>query len=144
MQLMTTFYFKCVLCLEVNALSSEWRIYASFGLNGLNDLLAYNYSRCLAYNYHWSEWPKTFWGDVHKRALQCRNNECNGVSNHQPNDCLLKRLFRRRSKKTSKLLVTGICEGNSPVTGEFPTQRASNVENVSTWWRHHVITMGQA
>ena len=28
--------------------------------------------------------------------------------------------FRRRSKKTSKLRVTGLCEGNSPGTGEFP------------------------
>ena len=45
---------------------------------------------------------------------------------------------RRRSKKTSKLRVTGLCEGNSPVTGEFPAQRASNAENVSIWWRHHV------
>ena len=24
------------------------------------------------------------------------------------------------------------------VTGEFPAQRASNTENVSIWWRHHV------
>ena len=48
-----------------------------------------------------------------------------------------KRLFRRRSKKTSKLLVTGLCAGNSPVTGEFPPQKASNAENVSIWWRHH-------
>ena len=31
--------------------------------------------------------------------------------------------------KTSKLRVTGLCEGNSPVTGEFPAQRASNAEN---------------
>ena len=38
---------------------------------------------------------------------------------------------RRRSKKTSKLRVTGLCVGNSPVTGEFPTQMASNAENVS-------------
>ena len=27
--------------------------------------------------------------------------------------------------------------GNSPATGEFPSQRASNAENVSIWWRHH-------
>ena len=40
-------------------------------------------------------------------------------------------------KKTSKLRVTGRCEGNSPVTGEFPAQMASNVENISIWWRHH-------
>ena len=51
--------------------------------------------------------------------------------------CLFNRVFRRRSKKTSKLRVTGLCEGNSPVTGEFPAQRASNAENVSIWWRHH-------
>ena len=53
-------------------------------------------------------------------------------------DCLLNGLFRRRSKKTSKLRVTGLCEGNSPVTGEFPAQRASNTENDSIWWRHYV------
>ena len=47
-------------------------------------------------------------------------------------------LIRRRSKKTSKLRVTGLCVGNSPGTGEFPAQRASNAENVSIWWRHHV------
>ena len=48
-----------------------------------------------------------------------------------PHDCLLNRLFRRRPKKISKLRVTGLCAGNSPVTGEFPAQRASNAENVS-------------
>ena len=42
------------------------------------------------------------------------------------------------SKKPSKLSVTGLCEGNSPVTGEFPSQRASNAEKVSIWWRHRV------
>ena len=42
-----------------------------------------------------------------------------------------------RWKKTSKLCVTGLCEGNSPVTGEFPAQMASNAENVSIWWHHH-------
>ena len=70
-------------------------------------------------------------------ALQWRHNEHDGVSNHQPHGCFLKRLFRHRSKKTSKLRVTGLCAGNSPVTGEFPAQRASKAENVSIWWRHH-------
>ena len=46
------------------------------------------------------------------------------------------RLFRRRSKKTSKLRVTGLCEGNSPMTSGFPAQRASNAEKISIWWRH--------
>ena len=70
-------------------------------------------------------------------ALPWRHNERDGVSNHQPHDCLLNRLFSCRSKKTSKLCVTGLCEGNSPVTGEYPTQRASNAENGYIWWRHH-------
>ena len=43
-----------------------------------------------------------------------RHNWHGSVSNHQPHGCLLNRLFRRRSKKTSKLLVTGLCVGNSP------------------------------
>ena len=43
-------------------------------------------------------------------------------------------------KKTSKLRVIGRCEGNSPVTGEFSAQRASNAENVSIWWCHHVTS----
>ena len=57
--------------------------------------------------------------------------------NHQPHDCLLNRSFRRRSKKTSTLRVTGLCEGKSPVTGEFLAQRTNNAENVSIWRRHH-------
>ena len=46
-------------------------------------------------------------------------------------------MFRCRSKKTSKLCLTVLCAGNSPVTGEFPAQMASTVENVSIWWSHH-------
>ena len=63
--------------------------------------------------------------------LQWRHNAQGGVSNNQPYDCLLNRLFRRRSKKPSKLRVTGLCAGNSPVTDEFNAQRASNAGNVS-------------
>ena len=77
-------------------------------------------------------------------TLQWRHYGRDGVSNHQPLHCLLNRLFRHRTKKTAKVRVTGLCEGNSPVnnspvTGEFPTQRASNAENVSIWWHHHVF-----
>ena len=72
-------------------------------------------------------------------SLQWCHNERGGVSNHQPHDCLLNCLFSRRSKKTWKLRVTGLCERNSLVTGEFPIQRASKAENVSIWWRHHVM-----
>ena len=76
-------------------------------------------------------------------ALQWRHNERYSVSNHQPQDCLLNCLFRHRLKRTPKLRITGLCVGNSPVTGEFPAQRASNAENVSIWWRHHVICILQ-
>ena len=69
--------------------------------------------------------------------LQGRHNEHDGISNHQPHNCLLNCLFMRRWKETSKLCVTGLCAGNSPVTGEFPAQTASYLENVSIWWRHH-------
>ena len=75
---------------------------------------------------------------LQQKSVQWGHNERDGVSNHRRLDCLLDRLFWRRSKKTSKLRVTGLCAGNSPVTGEFPAQRASNAENVSIWWRHHV------
>ena len=70
-------------------------------------------------------------------SLEWRHNERDGISNHQGLDCLLNRLFRRKSKKSSKVRVTGLCQGNSPVTGKFPAQMASNAENVSIWWRHH-------
>ena len=79
--------------------------------------------------------------------LQWCHNEADDVSNHQPHDCLLKRLFRRRSKETSKLWLVNspqkgpvkqkmlpiddvimlkgnmICVEKSQVTGEFPTQK---------------------
>ena len=69
-------------------------------------------------------------------ALKWRQNERDGVSNHRRLNCLPNRLFRRRSKKTSKLRVTGLCEGNSLVTSEFSVQRASN-DDVAIWWSHH-------
>ena len=53
------------------------------------------------------------WGTVFC-TLRWRHNEHDSVSNHQPRDCLLNGLFRRISKKTSKLRVTGLCMGNSP------------------------------
>ena len=85
---------------------------------------------CLEFSNSWTWFLET---------LQWRQNGCDGVSNHQPRDCLLNRLFRRRSKKTSKLRVTGLCAGISLLTGEFPAQMASNADKVSIWWRHHVL-----
>ena len=70
-------------------------------------------------------------------SLQWRHNELHCVSNHRRLHGLLTCLFSYRSKETSKLRVTGLCAGNSRVTGEFPAHKASNAENVSIWWRHH-------
>ena len=79
----------------------------------------------------WPSSPKIF-------PLRWRHNGNDDVSNHQPHHCLLNRLFGCWLKKTSKFRVTGLCAGNSPGTGEFPAQMASNAENVAIWWRHHV------
>ena len=93
--------------------------------------------------YHTSSKVNPTWdGDVtwpHEFGLASlwRHYDHDGVSNHQPHDCLLNCLFRRWSKKIPKLRVTGLCAGNLPVTGEFPAQRVSNAENVSSWWRHY-------
>ena len=56
------------------------------------------------------------------KSLQWRHNGRHGVSSHRRLGCLLNRLFRLRSKKTSKLRVTGLCVGNSAMTGEFPAR----------------------
>ena len=72
-------------------------------------------------------------------SLQRRHYERGGVLNHRRLDYLLDRLFR--SKKTPKLRVTGLCEENAPANNGVPSQRASNAENNSSWWRHHVISV---
>ena len=71
-------------------------------------------------------------------SLQWRRNDRGCVSNHRRLHCLLNCLFRRRSKKTSKLRVTGLCDG------EFPAQKARNAENVSIWWRNYVENWSSA
>ena len=90
-----------------------------------------------------SVWLILLWGKLYvhhqvlHQPLQQRHNEHDGVWTRQPHDCLLKHLFRRGSKKTLQLHVTGLCAGNSLVTSEFPAQMASNAGNVSIWWCHH-------
>ena len=72
---------------------------------GLLALVQVKYSVSFQYTLHW------------------RHNDHDGVSNHQPHGCLLNRLFRRRSKKTSTLRVTGLCAGNSPGPVNSPHKR---------------------
>ena len=72
-------------------------------------------------------------------TLQWRHNGRDGILNDQLHHCLLSHVFRHRSKKTSKPHVTGLHVGTSLVTGEFPAPMASNMENVSIWWRHVIM-----
>ena len=73
-------------------------------------------------------------------SLRWRHNDHAGVSNHQPNGCLLNRLFRLRSMKTSKLRVTGLCVGNSPGPVNSPhkgpvTRKIFPFDDVIMSWR---------
>ena len=86
------------------------------------------YHKSLICDVRFNKWTSR---ERRKSSLHWFHNELDGVSDHQPHDCLLTCLFRQRPKKTSKLRVTGLCGGNSPGTSEFPAQKASNAENVS-------------
>ena len=102
-------YFMSVVTCEERLAAyyyASWRG-LSFGLH-LFAILGLNFD-CLEECAHW--------------ALKWHHNECHGVSNHPPHDCLLNCLFRCKSKKTSKLHVTGLCEGNTPVMDKGPVMR---------------------
>ena len=72
----------------------------------------------------WSSlWFRQHYNDVIMGAID-------GVSHRRRLHCLLSCWLRRRSKKASKLRNSGLCLGNSPVTGKFPAQKASNAENI--------------
>ena len=81
------------------------------------------------------------------KTLQWRHNGCNSFSDHQPHDCLLNHLFRRRSKKISKLhalaFVWGIHQGlvNSP--HKWPvTRKMFPFDDVIMAFSFHNIVMG--
>ena len=135
---------------------SQWKVLRKLARSrGLNDIVSW------ATAYLVLLWPKEMWrnhvcnfvcsavpadciaplianayADIVMTTLQGRHNELGGVSNHLRLECLPNGLSRHRFKKTSKTPLA-FCGGNSPLTGEFPAQRASNAENVSIWWRHH-------
>ena len=94
--------------------------------------------------YHQEDIAASTWDQPHRNHSRYESVHYSGVimsamaSQTTGVCCLLNCFFRRRSEKTSKLQVIGFCAGNSPVTGQFPTQRASNAENASIWWCRHV------
>ena len=77
----------------------------------------------------WPDWNIT---------MEIRRIRHHGVSNHHYLYCLFNRLFRRTSTKISVLRVSGLCEGNPPVTGGFSASRDNDSENVFILWRHRV------
>ena len=66
------------------------------------------------------------------------SHNLHGVSNHRPFVCLFSGLLRLTRKKNFKDALLALCEGNPPVTGGFPSERASNAESIFISWRHHV------
>ena len=81
-------------------------------------------------------------------ALQWRHNERDVVSNHQRLCCLLDRLFRRRSKKPSKLRVTGLCVRgthrwpvNSPHKGSVTRTKIPFDDVIMANWRSRSVTV---
>ena len=89
----------------------SWHIYSGI-LSWYNIMITTHHIKLL------SEW-------INYSSQWRHNGRGDGVSNHRCIDCLLSRLLRRKSKKTSKLRVTGLCEGDPPVIGGFRPQRAS-------------------
>ena len=75
-------------------------------------------------------------------TLQWRHNAHNGVSN--TNLSIVYSTVHSGAVKENIKAAPLAFVGNSPVTGEFPAQSASNAKNVSIWWRHHDKTDSQA
>ena len=130
-----------IVSINLKVISNEWKSTRSFPVRFSrfqNVSCAIVKSLVIDYKRHWLLWH--YAGRLFQCgfSLQWCHNEWDGISNHQPHGCLLDCLFRPRSKKPLMLCVTGLCAGHSPVNGEFHAQRASNAENVSIWWRHHV------
>ena len=86
-----------------------------------------------------SDWVKRTVPNDKKKPLKWRHNGHDNVSNHQLHDCLLNCLFWRRSKKTSKLRVTGLCVGNSPVIGVC--ENLSNDVCGTLWKRSFILSL---
>ena len=85
-----------------------------------------------------------WWWPLMRMTLHWRHNERDDVSNHQPHDCLLNRLFRCRSKKTPKLCVTGLYAGTSPwpMTSTHKwsaTREMFSFDDVIMWWLNYLV-----
>ena len=104
------------------------------GCDVSSDTLVNTSPVCIDYSTRLQHWGTLPISQLYARSytntvlLQWRQNERDGVSNHQPHNCLLNCLISRGSKKVSKVRVTGLCVGNSPVTDGFPAKMSSNAK----------------
>ena len=114
------------LCSRSDTRHDAEEIYIKMNVNICHKRLIFHLRLCVItlwvpIPYSWE--PRPPWDVKRSLSLQWRHYGRDGVTNHRRLHCLINRLFKRVSKKTSKLCVTGLCEGNSPVTGEFPAHR---------------------
>ena len=85
------------------------------------------------------QWELEVDADISYQIITWRHDDHDGVSNHQPLGCLLNLLFRRKIKENIKAQRPWPLCGEFTGAGEFPAQKASYAENVSIWWRRHVL-----
>ena len=104
-----------LLCRINGSLSPREWIKSHVPRNGWEMTIKYNFMFPKLYS---ARQESIRWNSMYSHPLQWRYSDRNSVSNHRRLDCLIHFLIRRRSKKTSKLTVTGLCEGNPPVTGD--------------------------
>ena len=60
-----------------------------------------------------------------------------------PKKLFIQLFVRLTSKKISNPVFQDLCDGNSPVTDRFPSQRASDAESISMSWRHRTLSCWQ-
>ena len=70
-------------------------------------------------HYAWRALQICFYEIFNSLMIPARWNEHQDILIHLPSDCLFSRLFKYTSKKTSTVYITGLCDGNPSVTGEF-------------------------
>ena len=128
----TSFKIIAVMCVDASLFQSECSSKIESYYNYFQDLFSVcclihvsEKSQLVRENVTWATLNSLLW----------RHNGRDDVSNH---DCLLNRSLRRRSKKTWKLRVIGLCEGNLPVMDGFPHKGPITRKKVSIRWRHLV------
>ena len=101
-----------------------------------------------AVSYWWPWWWTCYKGCFRSCCTVCHlavrepitvtSHECHGVATHRQIEWISNSLFRPTSKTTPKPALLTLCHGNPPMTGGFPSQRASNTVSLPMSLRHYV------